>query len=89
MSLELAILRLRSRGERLKYLSRKLPFTPRGAVLTRAARDFMVENADSPVVHAAGREDGGAFFVLANMRRFELSAKDVAAMPMPNWGETD
>jgi hypothetical protein len=51
------------------------------------AREFTQANLESPVVHAAGREDGGAFFVLANMRRFELAPADVQAMPMPKWGE--
>lgn len=53
------------------------------------AREFTQANLESPVVHAAGRSDGGAFFVLANLRRFELSVDDVRDMPMPVWGETN
>lgn len=51
-------------------------------------REFIQANSESPVVHAAGREEGGAHFVLANLRRFELSSTDVRGMAMPRWGET-
>ncbi|WP_343611150.1 hypothetical protein [Novosphingobium sp.] len=66
-----------------------MPFVPRGALLSREARDFMVANEESPVVYASGREGGGTYFLLANLRRFELSARDVEIMPMPIWGEAE
>lgn len=53
------------------------------------ASEFIQANLQSPVVHAAGREDGGAHFILANLKRFELSPADVRDMPMPKWGETE
>jgi hypothetical protein len=54
------------------------------------AREFTQANLESPVVHAAGREDGGAFFVLANLRRFELSGDDARSLSQPiQWGEAE
>lgn len=52
-------------------------------------REFLRANLCSPVVHAAGRNGGGVLFTLANMRRFELSAHDLIAVPMPIWGEAE
>ncbi len=46
------------------------------------AREFIQANRKSPVVHAAGRDDGGALFILANLRRFELSNADMRWMPI-------
>ncbi len=59
------------------------------AVPSDDPREFLLANMCSPVVHAAGREGGGALFTLADMRRFELNAADVNAMGMPIWGEAE
>lgn len=52
-------------------------------------RELMRANLCSPVVYAAGRAGGGVLFTLANMRRFELTAVEVARLGILAWGEAE